>query len=335
MKHKRSVISIAMATIMLVSLCAVCASTSVSAAPSSSTNAETSAGLVGAPAEVVGATPGSSAPAVCRDSANSLITFVKETDGTLWYTRCIFSTCFGWKSLGGYLTSDPAAVTRAQNKFDVAARGGDGALWTRNTTDGGGNWTTWSKIGGGLLAGTGPTTYIWGDSRTGWFVTGNNHALWHTWNDSAGLHAWENLGGYLTSSPAATSSTNGVIDVVARGNNGALWTRHYAGGVWGAWTSLGGQIAPSTAPGTTSFTSGRLDVFAQGTNGALWHRWYVSGVWSSWESLGGKLTSSPDATAGEFPLLVPWIGVFARGGDGEIWMRQYQTEWSDWTHLFT
>jgi hypothetical protein len=35
--------------------------------------------------------------------------------------------------------------------------------------------------------------------------------------------SWENLGGYLTSSPAATSPASGVIDVFVRGGDGALW----------------------------------------------------------------------------------------------------------------
>ena len=50
MKHKRSLISIAMAAIVLVSLCAVCVSTSVSAAAysgSSGTSVKASPGLVG------------------------------------------------------------------------------------------------------------------------------------------------------------------------------------------------------------------------------------------------------------------------------------------------
>jgi hypothetical protein len=49
-----------------------------------------------------------------------------------------------------------------------------------------------------------------------------NGALYHqsytgTWS------GWENLGGVLTSSPAAVSPASGVIDVFVRGTNGALW----------------------------------------------------------------------------------------------------------------
>jgi len=34
----------------------------------------------------------------------------------------------------------------------------------------------WYKIGGQLLAGTGPAAYAWGDARIGVFVTGTNKA---------------------------------------------------------------------------------------------------------------------------------------------------------------
>ena len=237
MKHKRSVISIAMATLMLVSLFAVVSSAAgASAAPGSSANVQPSAALVGAPVQ--------SAPAACSvDDAGAFGLFVKGADGALWYQN------YGgvWSSLGGYMTSDPAAVSQGAGKITVFVRGGEGALWSKYTTNGGTSWSTWSKIGGQLLAGTGPAAYAWGDARLGWVVTGNDHALWHMWKDSAGTHSWESLGGYLTASPAATSPSSGVIDVYGRGGNGALWQKIFGLG-WYSWTSLGGQIAPGTGP---------------------------------------------------------------------------------------
>jgi len=97
-------------------------------------------------------------------------------------------------------------------------------------------WSGWQSMGGQLLAGTGPAACNWGSDQTDWFVTGTNHNLYHSWTGSSG---WENLGGYLTSSPAAYSSGNGVIDVGARGSNGALYTRHYSGPTGGPTIPLG------------------------------------------------------------------------------------------------
>jgi hypothetical protein len=72
--------------------------------------------------------------------------------------------------------------------------------------------------------------------KTGVFVTGTTNALYQ-WTGSTG---WVNLGGYLTSSPGATSWSSGTIDVFARGGDNGLWQRFYNKGAWGTWTSIGG-----------------------------------------------------------------------------------------------
>ncbi len=120
-------------------------------------------------------------PAVCSQDANSLDVFVQGTDHALWYKHLDGASWGSWKSLGGVLTSDPAAVSRGVGKIDVFSRGTDGALWSRYTTDGGATWSIWYKIGGQLLAGTGPAAYEWGDARIGVVVTGTNRALYHIW----------------------------------------------------------------------------------------------------------------------------------------------------------
>jgi len=311
MKHtyKRNCISIAMAAIVLVSLWSVGVSPlGVSAAGGNSTNVQ-------APALVGGSV--ASAPAACAQDANSLDVFVQGTDHALWYKH--YQSASGWsawKSLGGVLTSDPAVVSRPNGKIDVFVRGNDGALWSRYTTDGGASWSTWSKIGGQLLAGTGPAAYAWGDAQIGWVVTGTNKALYHMWKDSSGTHSWQNLGGVLTSSPAATSPTSGVLDVYGRGTDGALWQREY-NNAWSGWQSLGGRTPSGTGPAACSWGPSRLDVFVQGTDGALWHKSYNS-AWSAWESLGGKLTSSPAAAAASGGNR---IDAFVRGTDGAVWQK--------------
>jgi peroxiredoxin len=259
-------------------------------------------------------------PAACTQGANSLDVFVQGTDRALWYKHWDGTSWGTWKSLGGVLTSDPAAVSRPNGKIDVFVRGTDGALWSRYTTDGGTTWSTWYKIGGQLLAGTGPAAYAWGGAQIGWLVTGTNKALYHMWKDSAGTHSWENLGGVLTSSPAATAPTTGVIDVYGRGSNGALYQKEYSSTAWGSsWTSLGGQLASGTGPAACSWGAGRLEVFVQGTNGALYHRGYT-GTWSGWENLGGKLASSPAAATASGSSR---IDVYGRGTDGALWQRTY------------
>ncbi|MGD0171580.1 MAG: hypothetical protein ABSB81_05605 [Halobacteriota archaeon] len=193
----------------------------------------------------------------------------------------------------------------------------------------------WSKIGGQLLAGTSPAAYSFTSGTTtqvGWFVTGTDHALYQSWsNNGVQSPSWVNLGGYLTSSPAATSPGNGVIDVFVRGTNGALYERTTTNGgaTWSSWASLGGQIPAGTAPAASSWGSGHLDLFVQGMNGALYHKSYSGSTWSAWENLGGKLTSSPAATSpgnGQ-------INVFVRGTNGALYQRSWTGSWSSWTSL--
>jgi hypothetical protein len=322
-----------MAALVLVSLCAVCiSSASVSAAGSSSSaNAQPSAALVGAPIPI------GSSPAVVG-LPEGLALFVKGTDGALWWKLDAWegSGWADWKSLGGILTSNPAAVSRGAGVIVVYVRGADGALWRRGTVDGGATWLDWNYLGGQLLEGTGPTAYAWtasGNERLGVFVTGMDRALWHRWSDAEslpGLHDWESLGGYLTSSPAAASSTSGVIDVFVRGGDNGLWQREYNNG-WQPWTSLGGIIYPGTGPAACSWFdsssgSGRLDVFVEGMDSALYHRGN-DGAWSGWESLGGILTSSPGVASPHAHR----EDVFVRGTDGALWWKtSIGPTWYDW-----
>ena len=268
---------------------------------------------------VGGAVASGTGPATFAPDANSADLFVQGTDNALWYKH--YQSASGWsswKSLGGTLTSSPAAVSRPNGKIDVFVRGSDNALWTKSTTDSGTSWSSWSKIGGQLASGTGPTAYAWGDTQIGWMVTGTDNALWHMWKDSSGTHSWQSLGGSLTSSPGATSQTSGAIDVFVRGTDGAVWQRAYSSNAWGSWKSPGGQLASGTGPAACSWGNGRLDLFVQGTDNVLWHKSYT-GTWSGWEPRGGTLTSSPAAAASGGNK----IDVFVRGSDGAVWEKSY------------
>ena len=72
--------------------------------------------------------------------------FVQGTDHAIWYRH--YQSGSGWSAkqyLGGYLTSDPAAVSRSAGKIDVFVRGGDNKLWERSYNNG---WGQWTSIGG-------------------------------------------------------------------------------------------------------------------------------------------------------------------------------------------
>jgi hypothetical protein len=334
MKHKRSLLSICMASIMLVSLCAVVGTTSVSAATSSanattstpantsasaaesnsSANAITSAGLVGAPAGIVGA------PAVCSRDANSLDLFIRGTDNALWWRHWdgMTNTWSAWASLGGYLTSDPGAAAYGGDALFVCARGGDGAFYYRT----GPSWGSWHSFGGQLLAGTGPAVISSGGYVYGPAIIGTNHQLYWWWNG-----AWKSLGGYLTSSPSGASPVGNSFTIAARGGDGALWSVSTSSNFasW-SWTSRGGQLLAGTGPAVV-YDGVNIRYAVTGTN----HQLYWS-TGSGWTSLGGYLTSGPAAASESTNK----VDVFALGNDSHIWSRNTTdggSSWNPWYKL--
>lgn len=164
----------------------------------------------------------------------------------------------------------------------------------------------------------------WGRGRLDAFIRGKDNALWHKYYDN-GWSRWENLGGSLTSDPAAVSWGAGRIDVFARGANNALIHKYYSNG-WSSWESLGGTL--DSGPTAASWGSGRLDVFARASNGSVIHKYY-SGGWSGWENLGGTILDQPAAISwgsGRIDLLV-------RGSDNRLFHKYYSNGWSGWQGL--
>jgi len=337
-----------MAALVLVSLCAVSASPlGVSAAQGSSANVQAptldwgsgklpisvqgSSASVQAP--TVGA-PVAGAPAVCSQDHTGLDLFVRGADGHIYWKHSSDGTTWSPSvSLGGYASSNPAATSPSTGTIAVFVRGTDGALWQKNYH---GTWGGWYKINGQLLVGTGPAAYSYVSgttTRIGWFVTGTNNALYQQWSDNGAQPvSWKNLGGYLTSAPAATVLPDGSqIGVFVGGTNGALYYRHYSGGAWQSWSSVGEQLLTGTSPAAYNWGTSRIGWFVTGTDYALHHMW--AGTTSGSENLGGYLTSSPGATSRSSGS----IDVFARGGSGDftiLWQRSYSNgQWGGWTSI--
>jgi hypothetical protein len=280
MNHKRiMMMSIVLATLMLVSLFAVVSS-------ASSASATTMAGT---------------GPVVSSSNNGPWYIFAVNTSGTLWYTP--YGNSSTWNSLGGVCTASPAAVSWGNTlRFDVFVRGSDGALWHIYSNDGGSTWSNWESLGGQLAPGTGPAVASWSQGRLDVFVQGTDNQLWHKWWNSAGWSGWESLGGKLTASPAATwdmavTPANNIY-VFVRGSDGAVWQKYYQNG-WSSWKSLGGQVAPNTGPAVSQV----LNLFVQGTDHQLWLN---SGprVAPAWRTLS---TTPPEALSTSSPgaVLLP------------------------------
>ncbi len=100
-----------------------------------------------------------------------------------------------------------------------------------------------------------------------------------------GWEAWEDLGGALTSDPAAVSWGPNRVNVFASGLDNALWTKSWDGVRWSEWYWMGGNL--TSGPDVASRGPGRLDVFVRGPDNALFTRNFdVTSGWSDWYSLG-------------------------------------------------
>ena len=321
MKRKRiATSSIALATLMLVSLFAVASSPASVIGQASGTTAPIATNLVG------GTMTGTGPAASTSFTTGKTEIFAVDANGALWNTPITSSGNGTWNSLGGMCTSSPAVVSW-NSSYYVFVRGSDGAIWWRDYQNG---WSGWNSLGGQATSGTGPAVASWSAGRLDVFVEGTNGALWHKSFNGATWSGWQSLGGKLTSSPAATSPTSRVIDVFARGSDGAVWYKEWNGAAWSSWHSLGGQVAPNTGPAVSQ----ALWLFVQGTDSQLWRTGVGAGSAKSpgWGTLSGAppealSTSSPGAvvlTSGETLVCVS-------STSGNVW---YSTDslanWQDW-----
>jgi hypothetical protein len=151
------------------------------------------------------------------------------------------------------------------------------------------------------------------------FLSTFGRSMWH----ASLLKSWSNeedLGGDLTSAPAACTWGPGHVDIFYRGQNNRLWHRRLEGGRWNAAEDLRGVLTDS--PTACTWGPGRLDTFYRGQNNHLWHRWF-DGVWHDEEDLGGVLTSAPAACA--------WgrnrLDVFYRGENDHLRHRWFDGVW--------
>jgi len=319
MKRKRlAMSSIALATLMLVSLFAMVGSpASVSGQASGTTVA----------ANPVGQTMASTGPAAISYAvAGSPILAAVDTSGHLWWNGAGSES--NWTSIGGSATSSPAATTPSNGVWGVFVRGTDGAVWYKTAMNNGTTWSGWHSLGGQVAAGTGPAACSWGAGRLDVFVNGTNGALYHKWSTNSGAtwSKWESLGGVLTSSPGASAGASSPtatkqIGVFVRGTNGACWYKEWTGTAWSGWKSLGGQLAPNTGPGvmvagfnnTTDVLN--YEVFVQGTNHQLWWQFFGEAGSYPFDNAWSQLSACPEVLSVSSPA-----ACWSYSGHPEVWV---------------
>lgn len=252
-------------------------------------------------------------PALAAPQAGVVEAFTRASSGAL--QRRVRDDAGRWsasQSLGGTLTSKPAAVSMTPGRTDVFARGGEGQLVHRYAVDG--RWSPWGHLGGRFTGA--PTVASWASGRLDVFARGTDGSLQHKWFSAGRWSGWERLAGSLASAPSAVAMSPGRLDVFARGTDGSLQHVYYPGGGWSRWTSLGGTLY--SEPAAVSTGNGVLDVLVRGGDGHLRLKSYSRGAgWSPYVRLEGVVTSGPAAvvtSAGD-------VVVSARGDGGRYLVR--------------
>jgi hypothetical protein len=151
--------------------------------------------------------------------------WVGGTDGQLYHKFSMDGgdTYGAWEALGGYLTSDPRAVSWSWGRVDVFARGTDYQLYHRWFNISGG-WSDWEALGGTLNSA--PDVASCATGHLDVFVRGTDNQIYNkNWNGSV-WSAWTADGGTWTSSVSAVCRPGGggIIDLFMRGTDSTLWT---------------------------------------------------------------------------------------------------------------
>ncbi len=238
MNHTRSILSVSMAIIMLLTLSAVCTTTSVSAVPVAKTIGPAVAGLP------------------INDGSSGFHMFhVGASDGRMYWTYYNYATPYaraGWDStyaLNGWTKATPAALIRNPNLVELFHTGMDGAVYYKRSTNGGqslsiGGWTR--VVSAGMVdPRIGPAVCPWqtgsGSGFDLFFVRASNHQLYGTrYYDATSTTAahWGPayaINGWTFATPAAMSRTTNAVELFHTGTDGHLY---YKSGVAGVGQSL-------------------------------------------------------------------------------------------------
>lgn len=248
-----------------------------------------------------------SAPGVASLSQSRLDVFAKRvTNGDVWHKWLDGTQWSNWESLGGPVSSAPAAISRGNNRLDVFARGMHNEAahkwWNGN------EWSHWENLGGPISSA--PSATSWSMNRIDLFARGLSNEMAHKWWDGAGWSGWENLGGLLSSAPSAVSWGHNRIDCFALASDNSVIHKWWHGVGWSDWENLGGQFISS--PTAASFRKDRIDLFAISSANHLWHRWWDGRQWNVWEDLGGELAYAPAAESRAFNR-IDVVGISGKG----------------------
>ncbi|TDC43010.1 hypothetical protein [Micromonospora sp. KC213] len=255
--------------------------------------------------------------------------FVRDVFGEYWYIRQGYPAWEGWRRLGGFGTSSPAAVThtiltstgRVPAEVEVYVRGDDGNLHSAQQVGVDSDVWRWTTVAGGIKGDPGAAMRRNGDGVRV-FVQGEDDTLYSIVKNRLGYGVWEgadpvpfvgrlSVGVDERGRPIAFVSTGSEIRGVSRSEAlGMEWVRRLA-------------VTPhvgSPAVATTTTTPRFLDttVYVRHFTRSVREQPFTEGRTGAQTDLGGDLSSDPAA----FVAADGRRHVFALGGDFRLWARQ-------------
>jgi galactose oxidase-like protein/glyoxal oxidase-like protein len=277
--------------------------------------------------QVIAPTPTEMGSRVVRGGDGRLNIFYRGAAGDLVYTTQATPGFNGWSahtSLGGFITTNPVAVTHTDGRIHVFARGASNVLYHQWQLTPGGAWSGWALLGAGVQATSELAVARNLDGRLQVFFKGTDNALKYvvqTTDDANSWGALVNLGGGIVTGPSVEANADGRLEVFVVGLDNALFhiwqTTPGNADAWSGFAGLGGYTN-STQLAMARNTDGWIQVFYRGgSDNALY---YVKqspagpGGWTPHTSLGGVLTSDPSVVANADGRLE----VFVRGTDNGV-----------------
>jgi hypothetical protein len=236
------------------------------------------------------------APAPVSWRRSRVDVFARGTDDNLFQSWYDSGSALGtWFSFGVPIMGDPTAIPGAPGtqSLHIVVRDPNGRplhfQW-----DAAVGWEAWNQAIPGGSPASGNIAAVADDvGSVHVFWTGTDQHLWHS-HGTRSANVWsfstaDDLGGRLTSSPAAVLATDTwVIDIFGRATDGSVYTRRLSSD----WQPLGGWISGNpSASGSDNGT----DVVVRGSDGAVYHNHRSGSTWTGWIRRGGNVIGSPTA----------------------------------------
>ncbi|MBM0105934.1 hypothetical protein JM946_14475 [Steroidobacter sp. S1-65] len=249
-----------------------------------------------------------SEPSAASWGPGHVATFLRGSNGALWYLQWDNGSYSNWQSLGGTVTWNPSVVATAPGQMTVFYRGANQQLYY---LDYNGGWSGHQGLAGVLTSS--PVAVSWGPGHVAVFTRGQANDIWFRQRINGVWGPWETLGGnFAGPDPAVASRGPGLIDVFMKGNDNQYYVRSYNGAWTPNWLKI--DLPPAvfnrvSEPGATGNPNGTVTVFGrgmilQGHNGnpdtiAIFAKTSPDGLnWSaSWQALQTVTGPSVSTTA--------------------------------------